>query len=51
MGRTVVSHLQLADDTLCIGEISVENLWTLKPVLIGFKMTSGLKVNYSLKVA
>ncbi|GAU39090.1 hypothetical protein TSUD_321610 [Trifolium subterraneum] len=26
----VISHLQYADDTLCIGEASVENLWTLK---------------------
>jgi len=27
---TVVSHLQFMDDTLCIGEELVENLWTLK---------------------
>jgi len=25
-----ISHLQYADDTLCIGEASVDNLWTLK---------------------
>jgi hypothetical protein len=41
-----VSILQYADDTLCIGEASVENLWTLKAVLRGFEMASGLKVNF-----
>jgi len=43
----VVSHLQYADDTLCIGEASVDNLWTLKALLIGFEMASGLKVNFA----
>ncbi|GAU28852.1 hypothetical protein TSUD_21890 [Trifolium subterraneum] len=42
----VVSHLQYADDTLCIGEASMENLWTLKALLRGFELTSGLKVNF-----
>jgi hypothetical protein len=41
-----ISLLQYADDTLCIGEASVENLWTLKAVLRGFEMASGLKVNF-----
>jgi hypothetical protein len=41
----VISHLQFADDTLCIGEASVQNLWTLKSILWGFHMVSGLKVN------
>jgi exonuclease III len=41
-----VSHLQYADDTLCIGEASVQNLWTLKAILRGFEMASGLKVNF-----
>jgi hypothetical protein len=41
-----VSLLQYADDTLCIGEASVENLWALKAVLRGFEMASGLKVNF-----
>jgi hypothetical protein len=45
-GGTVISHLQYADDTLCIGEASVENLWTLKAVLRGFEMVSGLRVNF-----
>ncbi|KAK2414852.1 hypothetical protein QL285_037392 [Trifolium repens] len=42
----VISHLQYADDTLCIGEASVQNLWTLKSILRGFHMVSGLKVNF-----
>ncbi|GAU33092.1 hypothetical protein TSUD_259430 [Trifolium subterraneum] len=42
----VVSHLQYADDTLCIGEASVENLWTLKAILRGFELAFGLKVNF-----
>ncbi|KAK2449806.1 hypothetical protein QL285_008962 [Trifolium repens] len=41
-----ISILQYADDTLCIGEASVENLWALKAVLRGFEMASGLKVNF-----
>ena len=42
----VISHLQYADDTLCIGKPSVENLWTLKALLRRFEMVSGLKVNF-----
>jgi hypothetical protein len=42
----VVSHLQYADDTLCIGEASVMNLWSLKAILRGFEMCSGLKINF-----
>ena len=46
-GGTVISHLQYADDTLCIGETTIENLWTLKALLRGFEMVSGLKVNFN----
>jgi hypothetical protein len=42
----VISHLQYANDTLCIGEASVENIWALKAILRGFEMASGLKVNF-----
>jgi hypothetical protein len=42
----LISHLQYADDTLCIGEASVQNLWTIKFILRGFHMASGLKVNF-----
>jgi hypothetical protein len=39
-GGTVISHLQYADDT------SIENLWTLKALLRGFELVSGLKVSF-----
>jgi hypothetical protein len=42
----VISHLQYADDTLCIGEATIDNLWSLKAILRGFEMVSGLKVNF-----
>jgi hypothetical protein len=45
-GEVVISHLQYADDTLCIGEASISNLWALKAILRGFEMASGLKVNF-----
>jgi hypothetical protein len=45
--NVVVSHLQYADDTLCVGEASITNLWALKAILRGFEMSSGLKVNFS----
>ena len=41
-----IPHLQYANDTLCIGKPTVENLWTLKAMLRGFEMTSALKVNF-----
>jgi len=43
----VVLHLQYADDTLCIGKATVGNLWTMKALLQGFEMASGLKINFS----
>ncbi|GAU29496.1 hypothetical protein TSUD_360410 [Trifolium subterraneum] len=48
LGRNpiAISHLQYAYDTLCIGEVSVENLWTIKAILRGFELASGLKVNF-----
>jgi hypothetical protein len=37
-GGLSISHLQYADDTFCIGDASVDNLWSLKAVLIrGFE--------------
>jgi hypothetical protein len=38
MGDLSVSILQYADNTLRIGEASVDNLWTIKAVLRGFEM-------------
>jgi hypothetical protein len=43
---TLVSHLQFADNTLCIGEVTVDNPWMLKAFLRGFEMVSSLKVNF-----
>jgi hypothetical protein len=45
-GGPTISHLQYADNTLCIGEASLNNLWTLKAILRGFELASGLKVNF-----
>lgn len=45
-GGLVIYHLQYAGDPLCIGEPTVDNLWTLKAMLRKFEMASGLKVNY-----
>ncbi|PNY11565.1 ribonuclease H [Trifolium pratense] len=42
----VISHMQYANDALCIGEATVQNLWTIKAILRGFEMASGLKVNF-----
>lgn len=38
-----VTHLQYADDTVLVGVLSVENLLTIKAVLISFELASGLK--------
>ncbi|MCH84208.1 RNA-directed DNA polymerase (Reverse transcriptase), partial [Trifolium medium] len=45
--NVVISHLQYADDTLCVRKATVENLLTLKAILRGFEMVSGLKVNFA----
>jgi hypothetical protein len=42
-GCMSVSILQYADDTLCIGETMVDNLWAIKAVLRGFEI---VKVNF-----
>jgi len=42
----VISHLQYADDTICIGKVTIVNLWTLKAILKGFEAASRLKVNF-----
>jgi hypothetical protein len=44
--NVTISHLQYADDTLCVGEASIDNLWALKAILRGFELSSGLKVNF-----
>nr|KYP45153.1 Putative ribonuclease H protein At1g65750 family [Cajanus cajan] len=42
----LVNILQYADDTIFVGEASVENVRTLKVILRGFELASGLKVNF-----
>jgi hypothetical protein len=44
-GVTIL-HLQYADDIVCIGEATVQNLWTIKSILRGFHLVSGLNVNF-----
>jgi len=41
-----ITHLQFVDDTLLIGERSWANIRSLKALLLLFKVTSGLKVNF-----
>jgi hypothetical protein len=31
---------------VCIGEATVQNLWTIKSILRGFHLVSGLNVNF-----
>ncbi|MCI30788.1 LINE-1 reverse transcriptase like, partial [Trifolium medium] len=38
--------LQFADDTMLIGDGSWENLRTIKAILRGFELVSGLKINF-----
>lgn len=45
-GDLVVSLLQFADDTVFVGEASIQNLVVLKSVLRCFELVSGLKVNF-----
>nr|KYP70102.1 hypothetical protein KK1_009310 [Cajanus cajan] len=42
----LVNILQYVDDTIFVGEASVENVRTLKIILQGFELASGLKVNF-----
>ncbi|XP_058751041.1 uncharacterized protein LOC131624069 [Vicia villosa] len=40
-----VDILQLADDTVTIGEPTCDNLWNMKVLLRGFELVSSLKIN------
>lgn len=39
--------IQYADDTIILGNAYWENIWAIKFVLGGFKMVSGLQVNFN----
>nr|KYP70309.1 Putative ribonuclease H protein At1g65750 family [Cajanus cajan] len=41
-----ISLLQFADDTLIIGEATMQNLWCLKAILRCFELISGMKINF-----
>ncbi|XP_058775573.1 uncharacterized protein LOC131649838 [Vicia villosa] len=41
------SPLQLADDTLILGDVNWDNILAIKVLLRGFKLVSSLKVNFS----
>lgn len=41
--NVVISHLQYADDSLLVGEASMQNVWVLKAILRCFELASGLK--------
>nr|KYP36869.1 hypothetical protein KK1_041971 [Cajanus cajan] len=41
-----ISLLQFADDTLIIGEATIQNLWCLKAILRCFELISGMKINF-----
>nr|KYP40876.1 Putative ribonuclease H protein At1g65750 family [Cajanus cajan] len=42
----LISLLQFADDTLIIGEATMQNLWCLKAILRCFELISGMKINF-----
>ncbi|XP_058775212.1 uncharacterized protein LOC131649467 [Vicia villosa] len=41
-----VDILQFADDTVIIEEPTCDNLWSMKVILRGFELVSGLKINF-----
>jgi len=45
VGQVVISYLQYANDTLCICEAPIDNIWTLKAIFQGFELVFGLTVN------
>ncbi|XP_058756961.1 uncharacterized mitochondrial protein AtMg01250-like [Vicia villosa] len=45
-GEEEISMLQFADDTILIGEGDLSNLWSMKAILRGFELMSGLRINF-----
>lgn len=41
-----VSHIQYADDTIMIGDMTRSNVWAIKCILRSFELVSGLRVNF-----
>ncbi|CAK8534052.1 unnamed protein product [Lathyrus sativus] len=44
--RISMDIIQFADDTLIIGKGGWQNLWSMKSILRGFRILSGLKANF-----
>lgn len=43
----VVSHFQYEEDTIILANDTIDNIWTIKTILRGFELTSGLCVKFS----
>lgn len=41
-----ISHIQYANDTILVGEVSNSNVRAIKCILRNFELASGLKVNF-----
>lgn len=42
-----ISHLQYADDTIVVGEATMEDSWAIKAIMRNFEIFSGLRVNFT----
>nr|KYP62679.1 hypothetical protein KK1_017224 [Cajanus cajan] len=45
-GCSARTHLQYADDTILVGDVSLSNGWAIKAILQLFELVVGLKVNF-----
>ncbi|GKV36382.1 hypothetical protein SLEP1_g44522 [Rubroshorea leprosula] len=43
-GELEISHLQFADDTIFMGEVTEDNIWMIKCIMRAFELVSSLKV-------
>lgn len=43
----VISYLHYTNDTIIVAYPTVDNIWTIKAILRGFELASGLQVNFS----
>lgn len=42
----VVSHLPYTNDTLHVGDLTIEKLWSIKAIIKGIELGLGLQVNF-----
>ncbi|XP_058784295.1 uncharacterized protein LOC131659071 [Vicia villosa] len=45
--QEAISMLQFADDTIILAEGDLANIWSIKSILRGFEIMSGLRVNFN----